>query len=652
MKENRAFCLLQCLLEQNNYISTKEIASYLNISARTVFNDINSAEFKKLLFGAYIEKKANNGIKLIATDLQLKKISRTLDQYKFQLDYFFSDDDTNNFLFLLFSSPNPITIDFVSKHLYKSRTDLNVELDKVSKWLSPYGIILEKKKNNGLFLTGQEEDIRNAFKNLCFNFKIIATSSMFPRLKPSLESTLEKLFSLDVLKEIVKIVNMSEVNLNGSYTDCDYENLITKFCVLIFRNRIEKTIKSQHHFSNEIREFLVAQLIKVQIDSCFHLNLTEDEIFEITYYILSARRQEFVSNPQEFTIKKVIDKFTDFLSVSLNVDLNHDEELKRSLFSHLTPAIRRMRYGIKIENPLLTQIKYEYTNVYIAVMTSIEELEEIEENQENGKVYFDANELGYICLHIVAAINRSNKKRYISACLICEGGLTISTFLKSKIERQFSEIAITQVVSLTKLNEMNLKDFTLFLNATSAPIGLTDDVIVITLMLDDDDQDAIRSWIIKKEYQKIFENSHQIKNNILFFKDNIQDKNDLIKKYCKLLEIDKNVTTDFLVSVLEREKRASTSLGRGIAVPHGSASFVKKSIIVVIRLEKPIVWDEQLVDLVFLIAINFSESNNYYFFFEKLFKIVSNDSLIKKLKESSNTTEMEKILFKPMNDQK
>ena len=640
MKENRALCLLQYLLEQNDYISTGKIASHLNISARTVYNDINSAGFKKLLYGAYVEKKTNNGIKLIANELQLKKISRTMDQYKFQSDSYLSDNDTNNILFLLFSSPNPITVDLVSKHLYKSRTNLSIELDKVSKWFLPYGIILEKKKNNGLVLAGQEEEIRNAFKDLCFNFETTSTSSTFPRLGAGLEAILGKIFSLEALKEVVNIVNMSEVNLNGSYTDHDYENLVVKLCVLIFRNRIEKTIISQHHFTNEIREFLAAQLIKVQIDYCFHLNLMEDEISEITYYILSARRQEYISNLQESIIKKVIDKFTSLLSVSLNIDLNYDEELKKSLFNHLTPAIRRMRYGIKIENPLLTQIKYEYTNVYIAVMTSIEEIEKKE------KVYFDANELGYICLHIVAAINRSNKKRYISTCLICEGGITISTFLKSKIERQFSEIVITEIVSLTNYNDMYLEDFSLFLNATRTPAGLTENAITITLMLDDNDQDAIRSWIIKKEYQKLIDNNHQIKNNILFFKDSIENKNDLIKKYCRLLEIDENVTADYLGSVLEREKRASTSLGRGIAVPHGSGSFVKDSAILVIRLDKPIPWDEQLVDLVFLIAINFSESNTYYYFFEKLFKIVSNDSLIKKLKQASNTAEMENILFK------
>lgn len=639
MKENRAVCLLQYLIEQSDYVSTKEIAAHLAISSKTVFNDINSVEFKKLLFGAYVDKKTKKGIKLIADDKQLKKINCSLDQHKFQPDYAISDDDTNNILLLLFSSPGPVTIDFIAKRLYKSRANITMELDKVSKWLAQYNVGLEK---NGVFLAGKEADIRNAFKELCLSLKPVAGSSLFQRLRSGLEYTLGKMFSLKVLKTVVNIANMSEVNLNSSYTDYDYETIVTKFCILIFRNRLNKPVKSQHHFTNEIREYFVAQLIKVQFDYYFHLNLPEDEISEITYYILSARRQEYVSNSQESMIKKVIDKFTSLLSVSLNVNLNDDEELKKSLFNHLTPAIRRMRYGIKIENPLLAQIKYEYTNFYIAVMTSIEEIE------KNEKVYFDANELGFICLHIVAAMNRTNKKRHIAACLICEGGVTISTFLKSKIEKQFSEIAITEIVSLAKFDGMNKEDFSLVLNVTHTPMDEEDNIITISVMLDDQDENAIRSWIIKKEYQKLLDNSHQIKNNILFFKDDtIDDRNELIKKYCRLLEIDGNVTGDYLNSVLEREKRASTSLGRGIAVPHGSGSFVKNSAILVIRLEKPLPWDEQLVDLVFLIAINFNESNNYYFFFEKLFKIISDDALIKRLKQASNTAEMENLLFPP-----
>lgn len=352
---------------------------------------------------------------------------------------------------------------------------------------------------------------------------------------------------------------MSEVNLKENYTDCDYETLVTRLCILTFRCRIGKTVKNSRKFTNELREFLLAKLIK-------------------------------------------------------------------------------------IENPLLTQIKYEYTDVYIAVMTLIEEFEKSE------KVYFDANELGFICLHIAAAMNRAEKTRNVAACLICEGGLTISTYLKSKIERQFNEIEIIKIVNQHELVTLSLDTFALIFNSAHTRSLVADHVIAITPMLDEADQEAIRAWIINREYQKIVSQNYQIKNNILFFQDKGVDRDLLLTKYCKLLEVDQHVGNGFLASVLEREKRASTSLGRGIAVPHGSGFLVKNSIILVIRLDEPIAWDGQSVDLIFLIAINFNENKNYHYFFEKLFRIISNDVLLKELKTSSSTMEMATLLFKESED--
>jgi activator of the mannose operon (transcriptional antiterminator) len=643
MEKKRVYELLAFLLEQTVYVSAKDIANHFTISPRTIYNDLNSTEFIQLLNGAYIDKKQKVGIKLIADNSQKKNIHNTLDHFNF---HSFNGntlyDDITNILLILFTCKHSITFDVISKQLYMSKTTLEIAINNTNKWLESYEVGIERRKNYGISLLGREDDIRRAFKDLCFNLQILeanhANSSSPSRISQKLEMNLDKIFSAQVVNKITTIVNTAEINLNEEFTDFDYASIITKLCILVLRNKIGKIVLSKHHFSIDIREQLVAQLIKIQLESVFHLNLSNDELNEITFHLLTTRRQ---NNNQLFdsTSKKVIDEFTQLLSTGLNIDLNHDEELKINLLNHLNPAIRRIRYGIKIENPLLTKIKYEYTNVYIAVMTSIEEIEKSE------KVIFDANELGYICLHIVAAIDRSIKKRHISTCLICDGGLTISTFLKSKIEKLFNEISITLSIPLSNFNKNFIDKFDLFLNSTNTPLYIDENMISISSLLDHNDQDAIRSWNIKNEYQKILSENTQIKNKILFFKEQLQNKNQLMEKYSKFLEIENYVSSGFLESVLNREKQAPTSLGRGIAVPHGSGALVKQSVIVAILLEKPIPWDEQLVDLVFLIAINYNESENYRYFFEKLFYIISDDNLINKIKKASNASEIEKVIF-------
>jgi transcriptional antiterminator len=656
MSEKRLFEIIAYLLNQSDYLSMKEIAQHFRVSAKTIYNDIHSIEFERIIGGACLDRKPKRGIKLIANKIQKNRIDKFLDQFNFHSfkgDTLFNLD--TNILLLLFTTSSPVTLDFIAKQLYTSKTSILNHLPTVEKWLKAYHLSLIKKKNLGLSLDGTEMMIRKACKEICFNSEGLHamesesdTESIADlsksRIPVKLKHKFDKIFSPFIVDGIIDIVNSSEVNLNEAYTDFDYINMVAKLCIMVLRNKLGKLISSTHHFPNNIREKLVAQLINIKIENLFHLSLSEDELNETTYAILTTRKQYNCQNMlYDINTPKIINQFTNLLSSSLNIDLVHDKELENNLLNHLKPAIRRIRYGIRIENPLLSQIKYEYTNIYIAVMTAIEEIE------KNEGIIFDSSELGYICLHIVAAINRSAHKRYISCELITEGGVTISTFLKSEIEKQFAEISINKTIPLNKYKDASLADFDLILNATKLSLPKNHKSIAISPLFNSRDQSAVRTWLLNYEYNKIINKDAQIRNNILFFKDRLKEKNSLLKKYCELLMINNDVLPGFFESVQEREKRAPTSLGRGIAVPHGSSSLVKHSIILTISLESPILWDKQLVDLIFLIAINFSETKIYRNFFEKLFYIISDEHLLAGVKRASNAEEIKQIIFDSSN---
>ncbi|WP_213818248.1 BglG family transcription antiterminator [Garciella nitratireducens] len=644
MRKKRLYQLLLFLLNQTDYISAKKIANYLNVSSRTIYNDINSQEFKYLLKGAYIDKRPKVGIKLIADKQQKNYLRSQMENTSlYSLQRYNSYNDLTNILLVMFTSKNYTTINKLSKQLYMSQKTLRIAIDNTNNWLESYGIKIQSRKNCGLFISGKEKDIRQVFKDVCLNLQ--NSDSNFQnhhnnRLNKDFKDNLNQIFTSEVVDKIVDIVNTSEVNLNENYTDYDYVNIVIKLCIVVLRNKLGKKVESDQQFNNDIREKLVAELIRLQLESTFNLKLSNDELNEITLFILSTRKQNSILSSYDKNMINIIEKFIHLLSESLNVNLNNDDELKINLIRHLNPAIRRIRYGIKIENPLLNQIKYEYPNVYISVMTAIEEIE------KNENIVFDANELGFICLHIVAGINRSTKKRYISAILICDGGLTISNFLKSKIEKQFNEISIVKTIPSNNFNKNLLDQYDLVLNSTKTSLLFSDNIILINFLLDFNSQEAIRSWIIKNQYRKIIHNDKKIRKNMLFFKDNLSNKEELLKKYCKFLEIEGYVDSKFYQSVIKREQMASTSVGRGIAVPHGSSEYINNSVITIILLKNPIQWDQQIVNLVFLLAINHHKTKNYQYFYEKLFNIISDNDLINKIKKSFDPKEIEELIFK------
>lgn len=62
----------------------------------------------------------------------------------------------------------------------------------------------------------------------------------------------------------------------------------------------------------------------------------------------------------------------------------------------------------------------------------------------------------------------------------------------------------------------------------------------------------------------------------------------------------------FVRAVYQREEEISTSLGHGMAIPHGKTDAVKEPFISFISTEKPFIWDDKMsddVEAIFLIGV-------------------------------------------------
>ncbi len=94
------------------------------------------------------------------------------------------------------------------------------------------------------------------------------------------------------------------------------------------------------------------------------------------------------------------------------------------------------------------------------------------------------------------------------------------------------------------------------------------------------------------------------------------------------------VLKGFLNSVLKRENRSSTNIGKHVAIPHGSTKFVIRPIISVALLKKPIIWNEnEWVDLVFLLALKqddtFSTKSQMMKFYSVLTTLIDDENCLK-----------------------
>lgn len=157
-----------------------------------------------------------------------------------------------------------------------------------------------------------------------------------------------------------------------------------------------------------------------------------------------------------------------------------------------------------------------------------------------------------------------------------------------------------------------------------------------------DDLNAIQSFISNLSETNVTEIIDD--DYLIFFKDNIDNKDELIIKYCDYLFQNGYVTQDYYPSVLSRMKINNTYVARGIAVPHGHPDHVIKSTIMIIILDNKIKWYEHNVQIILFIVSNNDQYQNYNTLLRKVMRIASSNEQTLSLLNCTTKEDVYKII--------
>ncbi|WP_276924862.1 PTS sugar transporter subunit IIA [Faecalibaculum rodentium] len=100
---------------------------------------------------------------------------------------------------------------------------------------------------------------------------------------------------------------------------------------------------------------------------------------------------------------------------------------------------------------------------------------------------------------------------------------------------------------------------------------------------------------------------------------------------------------------MRREQLTSTSIGSSIAFPHGDPEYVNESHVVLMTLEKPMLWDgEEMADIIFFAAFNMNsreEKRRIETFYKELIPCISDREFMTMLKTARDSVQLYKDLF-------
>ena len=642
--------ILNCLLSGETY-TILQIAANVGLSEKTVRTKID--QMNRWLTQhdmGRIEKKQGTGIWLEMDERQWKNLQAYLDRGQ-SLDSAVQPDDRRKQVIgklLKLKSGQTTTLAQLADSLYLSAPTIGGLLREVSPWFEERSLKIASIRSKGVCLVGDEYNFRLAIKDYIIELMPEVMEALLASYAPGID-----------ISRIRRIVLEAENAWRVELADTSFKMVWIMACLSMARRRLgDKAVFSTREENIEhYNEYSFAESIYQRIEQAYEIKISDDDTVLLAVLLLSARKLKNFSSIQDTDYARQYDrdlgKFVrlviETIDSVLDIDLSEDQLLYESLLLHMRSAIFRMKYSTAVGDNISKYVKSEYKQTFLATWSTSNLFEE----------YYDVqvteDELAGIALYIQAAIIRRKKGKPLTALLISEGGMAASQLNIERLKYSISEITEIRAVSYHDFKLRQYQDVDVIINTSGNEIG-DDRVVSVGERLNDQGIEAIRQKVnqifyFRKKPEFHFNNlCHQLFEVDLFLlRPKVRDKDQLITMMVKKLEDKGDVTPAYLQSVFDRERATTTSIGRGIAIPHGNMAEVNESRIVVAILEEPIVWHDDMVDVVFLLAVKMNtkfEIRRTKQFYKDFLQLTDNDENMEAIKRMGSTLDIYQYFIK------
>ncbi len=532
----------------------------------------------------------------------------------------------------LLLSDKPVTLGELASSAYVAEDTLKTYMSSIRRVLGKYGLDCIAHRNKGILVYGPEEGRRDCFLDECVDRRRINYISEFDSVE------LNACAAVD-LQEVRQIVSRMLAGTQLSATDRGFKSLVLDVGITAQRIHDRHFIGS----SDVLEEIPIASVaVDCICDQLSPLLASPVDKAERGYLYKKVVKHTDAgeSKVDAGKLRASIDALLNMTYVQYSVDLRNDEELKASLFNHLSLTFSE-GFDIASPNPLLQTIKQEYPLPYDIALAST--------NEVFNRPPFELNEgqIGYIALHIGAALNRmrNNLSNACDVVLICGEGRSVRGIFESRIKALFGdEVNIVRSMSFRDLVE-------------TAPIDLRADIVISTVPLEGQDLSVpylFVGWNLPShDIQVISRTISQVTN---YGDDVIEkffcersfvrvrgrvDEEELLGLMCSELVSAGVAEGGLLDKVMQREQISDTSIGDIMAIPHPLTPCSNQTRISVAVMDEPVKWgvSRKPVRIVMLLAIKPSAAKDLERLYDLLTQIIGNPAIQKSLVKAESYTE-------------
>ncbi|MBO6046984.1 MAG: PRD domain-containing protein [Erysipelotrichaceae bacterium] len=548
-------------------IAVKTIAERLEVSNRTILRDISRIEEWMNENDFSFDHKPGVGLQINEDQDNMELIRELLEIDERPFDY--SRNERRQYILgTLFNQSEPIKTYALTTHLGISQNTLFADLDSLDLWLADYNVVIIRKKGVGIYIEGDEYNLRQAIMNYIFKFcdfdqvpvgmlndetafKAVAQNPLLSFLKP------------DIYEFAYSLVDYAEQQMRVNFTDGGRIRLAFRYDLAINRMQqgafITQLPKAQNRLSSMMEQSVSIQMMAM-IEEKFHIKIPQSEVYAMAMFLASSRvwtdTSQFKDPSQSMELWQVVNSMIRVVEQMTGLKFDNNK-FSDDLINHIRIVEKRISLDIVEENRQTRELKENYPDLFKAVDTACQVLREWISPKELREA-----DVGYIALHFAAeAIRIQQRTQKIGVAIVCPLGVGSSKILAASLQKAFSNVDVIRIMSAFNIDVDQLKNDGIDMIVTTTPLDIDFPVVQVkNIILKSDDcllvgneierivNESVNALTREKAKETVSYNYEdvirltqlglEIKGIVdhltLDTVDNIRSKNDLIKQAAQL----------------------------------------------------------------------------------------------------------------------
>lgn len=631
----RQFDLLNRLVHEREPITGKELANTYLVSTKTIYNDIKVLNDFLKPYSSEVVKKPSAGIYI---EIDKKFRQQLLEKFQDNSEIEVNKEEFKLLFEFLLNSKVDL-LDWSLEH-YISESTIRREIYDLEKELNPNGIRIQKQQGK-FILFGEESQIRKYFRNkLLHGIPHVNLDAM--QQAGYVSSKRIQLVS-QVMNRYLEQYQFSVAHDFRHYLLLD---------LLIFDIRWSNGFKveQQKAFNSNSPKIIETYLLaRDLLNEIAGEEIDEAEIVTLSQILISIGNYASAylgSNPK---IEKTIDEFITMVGDLAGIQLQNDEYLRGMLLNHLPAMIMRLKNRIHLKSNLIEDIKYQYGILYNFVWLS-------------GKIFMDNFgveltdiEAALLTIHLEIAVEKINQPMRIY--VVCPHSLATSELLLNQVRKITGQFDNIEKVEFSKAKDLEVNSNDLVISSVSLGDVEYEYIHVGTIMKEEDLFKIQKrfltytmgqnqsNYLIKDDEELAQRLIKRLIGDSIYLKKKTGDAEKCLTEMINLSKKENLENSKYEITIRHRENLGITSTYTGIALPHANPKEVKTSELIMMTLDKPIYWGQNLIKVVMLIAISEKELDIYKDALKMIYSKIDSSSYIQHLWEAKDKENFLTALF-------